>query len=68
MNRILGKICIVLALCIPLIIGFGIIGVGIIFQLEIDLVGALMGFTVLSVFSISTFLKYRKEIIKELRA
>jgi len=32
MNRILGKICIVLALCIPLIIGFGIIGVGIIFQ------------------------------------
>jgi len=68
MNRILGKICIVLALCIPLIIGFGIIGVGIIFQLEIDLVGSLMGFTVLSVFSISTFLKYRKEIIKELRA
>lgn len=68
MNKILGKICVVLATIMPLLFGLGIVLVAVILQLEISLSGVAIMFPILGIFSLTVFLKNKKEIIEALKS
>ena len=68
MNKVLGKLGVILALCIPLLIGLGLVLIAVVLQLEISLIGIVVGFPFLGLFSLMTFLKYKKEVKEALRS
>lgn len=68
MTTILEKIGILVALCIPLLVGLVIVLIGIIFELEIDWANVIIGFPILGIFTLTTFLIGKNKIMEALKS